>query len=125
MTIEQQRTQYATIRNSLPQAFREEWRNIEQAFKDLDVPPTPSEWVSVLSRYSSEVSQYESALNAWVNLRMSNEAGWGEDHDPRVEVEGWRDALDIRTKTSLLRRAFNEDLNTMASYDAWRADKDW
>jgi len=125
MTIEQQRVQYATIRNSLPEAFRAEWRNIEQAFKDLDVPPTPSEWVAEVSKYSTEVSQYESALEAWIKLRMEDEAGWGEDHDPSVEVEGWRDDLDLRTKTSLLRRQFNEDLNAMASYDAWRADRDW
>ena len=124
MTIEQQRTQYATIRNSLPSAFREEWRNIEQAFKDLDVPPTPSEWVSELSKYSTEVSQYESALNAWVNLRADDEAGWGEDYSPS-QIKGWRDDLDIRTKTSLLRRAFNEDLNTMISYDEWRESRDW
>ena len=119
MTIEQQRVQYATIRNSLPQAFREEWRSIEQAFADLDVPPTPSEWVAEVSKYSSEVNQYQSALNAWVNLRADDEAGWGEDHDPRVEVKGWKDDLDLRTKTSLLLRQFNEDLNTMISYDQW------
>jgi hypothetical protein len=124
MTIEQQRVQYATIRNSLPQAFRAEWRNIEQAFKDLDVPPTPSEWVAEVSKYSSEVSQYESALERWIKLRMEDEAGWGEDYSPS-QIEGWRDDLDLRTKTSLLRLAFNEDLNTMISYEDWRADRDW
>jgi hypothetical protein len=123
MTIEQQRLQYATIRNSLPQPFRGEWRNIEQAFTDLDVPPTPSEWVSELSKYSSEVSQYKSALDAWVNLRMEDEAGWGEDHDPN-QINGWRDDLSIVSKTSLLRRQFNEDLNTMISYDEWRESRD-
>lgn len=125
MTLEQQRVQYATIRNSLPSAFRAEWRNIEQAFADLDVPPTPSEWVAEVSKYSSEVSQYQSALDAWVNLRMEDEAGWGEDHDPNAEIKGWRDDQDIRTKTSLLRRQFNEDLNTMVSYDEWRESRDW
>jgi len=123
MTIEQQRLQYATIRNSLPQPFRGEWRSIEQAFTDLDVPPTPSEWVSELSKYSSEVSQYKSALDAWVNLRMEDEAGWGEDHDPN-QINGWRDDLSIVSKTSLLRRQFNEDLNTMISYDEWRESRD-
>ena len=124
MTIDQQRLQYATIRNSLPQAFREEWRSIEQAFADLDVPPTPSEWVAEVSKYSSEVNLYQSALDSWINLRADDEAGWGEDHDPRVEIKGWRDDLDIRTKTSLLRRQFNEDLNTMISHAEWLESRD-
>ena len=115
MTIEQQRVQYKTIRNSLPSDFRQEWRSIEQAFADLDVPPTPSEWVAEVSKYSTEVSQYKSALDAWVNLRMEDEAGWGEDYSPS-QIKGWRDDLDIRTKTTLLRRQFNEDLNTMISF---------
>ena len=125
MTIEQQRQQYASIRNSLPQAFREEWRSIEQAFADLDVPPTPSEWITEVSKYSTEVNQYQSALNAWVNLRADDPNGWGEDQDPNAEIKGWRDDLDIRTKTTLLRRQFNDDLQVMASYDEWRESRDW
>ena len=125
MTIEQQRIQYATIRNSLPQPFRGEWRSIEQAFADLDVPPTPSEWITEVSKYSTEVNQYRSALDAWVNLRMEDEAGWGEEHDPRVEIQGWRDDLDIKAKTTLLRRQFNEDCQVMTSYDEWRESRDW
>ena len=124
MTIEQQRLQYATIRNSLPQPFRGEWTQIEQAFKDLDVLPSPSEWVAEISKYSSEVHLYQSALNAWLNLRASDEAGWGEDHDPRAEIKGWRDDLDLRTKTALLQRQFNEDMNTMISYSEWRESRD-
>ena len=124
MTIEQQRIQYASIRNSIPQPFREEWRYIEKTFKDLNVPPTPTEWVAEVSKYSSEVSQYKSALNAWVNLRLDDPNGWGEDYNPS-QIKGWRDDLDLRTKTSLLRRQFNEDLNTMISYDEWRESRDW
>jgi hypothetical protein len=124
MTIEEQRIQYKTIRNSLPPAFREEWRNIEQAFKDLDVPPTPSEWVAEVSKYSSEVSQYEAALESWINLRLENPNGWGENYSPS-QITGWRDDLDVRTKTTLLRRAFNEDYNTMISYEEWRESRDW
>ena len=122
MTIEQQRIQYATIRRSLPQPFRGEWRNIEQAFIDLDTPPTPSEWVAEVSKYSTEVGQYRSALNAWVNLRSQDPQGW--DLDVGV-IKGWRDDLDLRTKTTLLRRQFNEDLQVMASYDEWRESRDW
>ena len=124
MTIEQQRIQYATIRNSLPQPFRGEWREIEWAFAYLDTPPTPSEWVTEVSKFSTEVNQYQSALESWVNLRSEDEAGWGEDHDPQVEIKGWRDNLDIKTKTTLLRRQFNEDLNTMVSYDEWLESRD-
>lgn len=125
MTIEQQRIQYKAVRNSLPSAFRQEWRNIEQAFVNLEVPPTPSEWVAEVSKFSTEVNQYQSALNAWVNLRMEDEAGWGEEHDPQVEIKGWRDDLDIKAKTTLLRRQFNEDLQVMSAYDDWRESRDW
>ena len=125
MTIEQQRIQYATIRRSLPPPFRGEWRKIEQAFACLDTPPTPSEWVAEVSKYSSEVGQYTQALNAWVNLRSENPQGWGDDHDPNAEIKGWGDHLDLRTKTTLLRRQFNEDLQVMTSYDEWRESRDW
>ena len=123
-TIEKQRAQYATIRNSLPQPFRGEWREIERAFADLDVPPTPSEWVAEVSKFSTEVAQYESALGAWINLRSENPQGWGEDHDPN-QINGWGDHQTIRTKTSLLRRQFNEDMQTMVSHDEWRESRDW
>ena len=125
MTIEQQRQQYANIRNSLPQPFRGEWNQIEQAFTDLDTPPTPSEWVAEVSKYSTEVNQYLQAHNAWVRLRMEDPHGWGEDQDPNADIKGWRDDLDIRTKTTLLRRQFNEDLQVMASYDEWRESRGW
>lgn len=125
MTIEQQRIQYATIRNSLPQPFRGEWREIERAFADLDTPPTPSEWVTEVSKFSTEVGQYLQAHISWVNLRSDNPQGWGEDHDPTIEIKGWGDHLDLRTKTTLLRRQYNEDLNTMVSYDEWRESRDW
>ena len=124
MTIEQQRIQYTTIRNSIPSPFREEWREIERAFKGLDVPPTPSEWVSELCKFSTEVGQYLQAHNAWVNLRSENPQGWGEDHDPN-QINGWGDHLDLRTKTTLLRRQYNEDMQTMVSYDEWRESRDW
>ena len=77
-----------------------------------------------MSKFSTEVNQYQSALESWVNLRSEDEAGWGEDHDPQVEIKGWRDNLDIKTKTTLLRRQFNEDLNTMVSYDEWLESRD-
>ena len=124
MTIEQQRQQYANIRNSLPHPYRGEWREIERAFADLDVPPTPSEWVAEVSKFSTEVAQYESAHKSWVNLRSENPQGWGEDHDPN-QINGWGDHQTIRTKTSLLRRQFNEDMQTMVSHDEWRESRDW
>ena len=123
-TIEKQRAQYATIRNSLPQPFRGEWREIERAFADLDVPPTPSEWVAEVSKFSDEASGYLQALGSWINLRSENPQGWGEDHDPN-QINGWGDHLDLRTKTTLLRRQYNEDMQTMVSYDEWRESRDW
>ncbi len=125
MTIEQQRVQYKTIRNSLPQPFRGEWREIERAFAYLDTPPTPSEWVSELCKFSTEVDQYLQAHNAWIRLRMEDPHGWGEDQDPNAEIKGWVDTFDLRTKTTLLRRQFNEDMQTMVSYDEWRESRDW
>ena len=125
MTIEQQRIQYRNTRNSLPSPFRGEWVSIEQAFADLDTPPTPSEWVAEVSKFSDEVSGYLQAHNSWVNLRSENPQGWGEDHDPNAEIKGWRDDLDLRTKTTLLRRQFNEDLQTQISHDEWRESRDW
>ena len=124
MTIEQQRQQYANIRNSLPHPYRGEWREIERAFADLDVPPTPSEWVAEVSKFSDEVSGYLQALGSWINLRSENPQGWGEDHDPN-QINGWGDHLDLRTKTTLLRRQYNEDMQTMVSYDEWRESRDW
>ena len=124
MTIEQQRQQYANIRNSLPHPYRGEWREIERAFADLDVPPTPSEWVAEVSKFSDEVSGYLQALGSWINLRSENPQGWGEDHDPN-QINGWGDHQTIRTKTSLLRRQFNEDMQTMVSHDEWLESRAW
>ena len=124
MTIEQMRTQYATLRDSLPTSARCEWQHIEQAFAELDLPPTPSEWVEELSKFSDEVAQYDSALGAWVNLRSTNPQGWGEDHDPNAEIKGWGDHLDLRTKANLLRLQRRLDLQTMVSYDEWIESRD-
>ena len=124
MTIEQQRKTYAEIRSRIPSEHRGEWREIEQAFKDLDVPPSPSEWIAEVRKFANEVNEYHFALQAWVNLRSENEAGWGEEHDPNAEIKGWRDELDYPTKTCLLRRQLNEDINTMTGHDEWLESRD-
>ena len=122
MTIDQQRSAYQDLRNKIPHSWRQEWRFIEQAFKDLDVPPTPREWLAEITKFSKEVMSYESALNAWINLRLEEPNGWGENYCPS-QIKGWCHTLDIKTKTHLLRRQFNEDLNTMLSYESWMQER--
>ena len=67
----------------------------------------------------TKTEQYQSALNAWINLRRQDEVGWGEEHDPNAEIKGWRDDLDIEAKTTLLKQQFKEDLQIMLAYDEW------
>lgn len=123
MTIEEQRTEYRHLRSQLSIRERADWESLVNERKMLTPPPTPGEWVEQLSAFVIDC-RYNQALTRWENLRLSDEQFFGEDPDPSKDVEGYRDDLPVETKTLLINRQFNEDLNYLTSYEDWEYNRD-
>ena len=123
MTIEEQREHYRRLRRQLPPQSRASWDVIVVKKSQQRPPPTPSEWIDYLNTFLSE-NRYQQALDAWVNLRLSDEHFYGEDPDPVQDVVGWDVNLSVESKTTLLNLQFNEDLNWLMSFEQWEHNRD-
>jgi hypothetical protein len=118
--IEQLRTQYKEVRDSLPALSRQRWNLLESKLAGLETPPTPEEWVNQLLKFKVQCD-FEVAKERWISLRRDNELSVNIS----TQVEGWDDNLPMTKKTTLLVDAFYSDLDTIMSYEDWLHDRDW
>lgn len=123
MTIEDQRTLYSRLRSQLDSEARKLWVKYELEKKGETPPPTPTQWLNSLQEFLHQTRFYRS-FKRWEHLRLSDEQFFGENPDPLKDVEGYRDDLPIETKTTLINRQFNEDLQYLTSYEDWEASRD-
>jgi len=118
--IEQLRTQYKEVRESLTELSRQRWKVLETKLAELETPPTPEEWVNQLLTFKVQCD-YDRAKEMWLSLRRDNDLSVNIS----TQVEGWDESLSITKKTNLLFDAFYQDLDTIMSYEDWLHERDW
>ena len=117
MTLETLRNDFSNIRKTIPFTYRSGWDVYQARLKDLDTPPTPTEWIKIISQYAEE-SRLSSAKGRWESLRSSNPVGWGEDLS-LSQIVGWSEDLPIPYRIALIEKQIREDLKLQLAYEDW------